>query len=319
MQVYSGSPSYVMSAFGRTNREIICERNQQPDIVQTLHLISGDTIQKKIVKWKPDASLPDEQLVERIFLTSLTRAPEAEERTRVLAAGQVRSNGGFSGSAVGDSELEGVSLQSLMTLYFLALLMAAASAGPPKGSVLAAGGGNLGPEVLNRFINLAGGPDAPIVFIPTALDPQPPNLAEANVLRKAGARNLTVLHTTDRGVADLDVRGAVAEGSWRLVRRWTPVAAGGRLLEDAHAAGAPCGAGPRRRDRRQFGWRHHPRLVPGARRALGNQIMMAHGVRAGLRIPARRCHRPAPAEKKARERSDWSYPGASGAARNRHR
>jgi hypothetical protein len=64
-----------MSAFGRLNREIICERNQQPDIVQTLHLISGDTIQKKIVKWKPDPSLSDKQMVDRIFLSSLTRRP----------------------------------------------------------------------------------------------------------------------------------------------------------------------------------------------------------------------------------------------------
>src|SRR5215475_11440524 len=74
--------------------------------------------------------------------------------------------------------------------------------GPPKGSVLAAGGGKLGPEVLNKFIDLAGGPDAAIVFIPTALDPQPANLAETNILRKAGAKNLTILHTTDRKVAD---------------------------------------------------------------------------------------------------------------------
>src|SRR5205823_4399896 len=86
MQVYSGSPSYVMSAFGRTNREIICERNQQPDIVQTLHLISGDTIQKKLVKWKPDSSLSNDQMVDRIFLSSLTRLPSAEERTRVIEA-----------------------------------------------------------------------------------------------------------------------------------------------------------------------------------------------------------------------------------------
>ena len=86
MQVYSGSASYVMSAFGRTNREIICERNQQPDVVQTLHLIGGDTIQKKIVKWKPDASVPDEQMIDRIFISALTRAPGVEERTRVLAA-----------------------------------------------------------------------------------------------------------------------------------------------------------------------------------------------------------------------------------------
>jgi hypothetical protein len=95
MQVYSGSPSYVMSAFGRLNREIICERNQQPDIVQTLHLISGDTIQKKIVKWKPDASLSDEQMVDRIFLSSLTRPPGADERARVIEAAKTDRTAAF--------------------------------------------------------------------------------------------------------------------------------------------------------------------------------------------------------------------------------
>ena len=65
---------------------------------------------------------------------------------------------------------------------FILLLTAASIAhagnavGPPKGSVLAAGGGKLGPEVLNKFIDLAGGPDAPIVFIPTASPPGEPIL-----------------------------------------------------------------------------------------------------------------------------------------------
>jgi hypothetical protein len=85
MQVYAaGSPSYMLGAFGRLNRDVICERNQQPDIVQTLHLISGDTIQKKLVKWKPDPSLSDEQMVDRIFLSSLTRQPTPEEKARAL-------------------------------------------------------------------------------------------------------------------------------------------------------------------------------------------------------------------------------------------
>jgi hypothetical protein len=87
MQVYgAGSPSYMLGAFGRLNRDVICERNQQPDIVQTLHLISGDTIQKKLVKWKPDPSLTPEQMVDRIFLSSLTRLPSTEEKARVIEA-----------------------------------------------------------------------------------------------------------------------------------------------------------------------------------------------------------------------------------------
>src|SRR6476659_4894671 len=87
-------------------------------------------------------------------------------------------------------------------LISASIAFAGAAAGPTRGVVLAAGGGNLGPEVLNRFIHLAGGPEAPIVFIPTALEPQPPNLVEVNILRKAGVKNLTILHTTDRKVAD---------------------------------------------------------------------------------------------------------------------
>src|ERR1700737_3133246 len=76
--------------------------------------------------------------------------------------------------------------------------------GPAKGSLVVVGGGDLGPDILNKFIQLAGGPDAPIVFVPTAngLDKQPAALAEANVLRKAGAKNVTILHTTDRKIAD---------------------------------------------------------------------------------------------------------------------
>jgi hypothetical protein len=67
----AGSPSYMRGAFGRLNRDVICERNQQPDIVQTLHLISADTIQKKLVKWKADPSLTGEQMVDRIFCRRL--------------------------------------------------------------------------------------------------------------------------------------------------------------------------------------------------------------------------------------------------------
>src|SRR6185436_9836844 len=85
MQVYVGTPNYMLSTFGRLNREIICERDQQPDIVQTLHLISGDTIQKKLVTWKPDPVLNDEGQLNRIFLTSLARYPADAERERILA------------------------------------------------------------------------------------------------------------------------------------------------------------------------------------------------------------------------------------------
>ena len=85
MQVYSGSPSYMLSAFGRLPRDTICERDHQPDIAQTLHLISGDTIHKKLAQWKPDPALDEESQLNRLFLTSLARYPRPAERARLLA------------------------------------------------------------------------------------------------------------------------------------------------------------------------------------------------------------------------------------------
>src|SRR6202022_1776550 len=70
---------------------------------------------------------------------------------------------------------------------------------------------------------------APIVFVPSAnvLDPEPAKRAESNVLVKAGAKNVTILHTTDRKVADskkffaplLKARGVFFGGGrqWHLV------------------------------------------------------------------------------------------------------
>src|ERR1700745_2541420 len=46
--------------------------------------------------------------------------------------------------------------------------------GPPKGSLVIQGGGEITPEVWDRFVSLAGGPEANFVFIPTAEDPIDP-------------------------------------------------------------------------------------------------------------------------------------------------
>lgn len=73
----------------------------------------------------------------------------------------------------------------------------------PRGSLLLAGGGMLPTEVMQRFIDLAGGVDAPIVYVATAHpDPIPANPMELRMLRRLGAKNITVLHTRDRKQAD---------------------------------------------------------------------------------------------------------------------
>lgn len=73
----------------------------------------------------------------------------------------------------------------------------------PHGALMIGGGGGLSPAILKRFIDLAGGPDSPIVMVPTAMeDPIRPDPGEAILLRRAGAKNVKVLHTRDRAEAD---------------------------------------------------------------------------------------------------------------------
>ncbi|HVX38230.1 MAG TPA: Type 1 glutamine amidotransferase-like domain-containing protein [Gemmatimonadaceae bacterium] len=78
--------------------------------------------------------------------------------------------------------------------------------GPERGTVIVVGGGAMGPEITDRFIQAAGGPNALIVDIPTAggAATYDQNAPGAKGLRRAGARNVVVLHTTDRKVADTD-------------------------------------------------------------------------------------------------------------------
>jgi cyanophycinase len=75
--------------------------------------------------------------------------------------------------------------------------------GPDKGSLIIVGGGKLGPEIISRFIELAGGPQANFVVIPTAggdqVNVDQENQRFANVF---GVKNFVVLHTRDRNQAN---------------------------------------------------------------------------------------------------------------------
>jgi len=76
--------------------------------------------------------------------------------------------------------------------------------GPENGSLVIVGGALSSPEIYRRFLELAGGPDAHIVMIPTAggAEEYDQYYQGLNRFREHGARNMTVLHTTDRSVAD---------------------------------------------------------------------------------------------------------------------
>ena len=80
------------------------------------------------------------------------------------------------------------------------------SAGPSSGALMIVGGGALPDEILDRFIELAGGKDAPLVYIPTAnsdIDEQG-RQSRKRLLTDRGALNVSVVHTTDPQVADSD-------------------------------------------------------------------------------------------------------------------
>jgi len=100
--------------------------------------------------------------------------------------------------------------------------------GPEKGALVIVGGAMQDSEILERFIQLAGGLDAPVVIIPTAgggqeYDRYWPGTRQ---FKRAGLVNLTVLHTTDREEADSEefvkplqeARGVFFTGGrqWRL-------------------------------------------------------------------------------------------------------
>lgn len=89
--------------------------------------------------------------------------------------------------------------------------------GPANGSVMVVGGGAQGPETFATFIELAGGPDALIVDVPTAGGDSIDLKTAGRLLREAGARNVVVYHTTSKAVADADSfvnKIANARGIW---------------------------------------------------------------------------------------------------------
>ena len=87
-------------------------------------------------------------------------------------------------------------------LALVAPVLFAASIGPSRGSLVIVGGGQLTPDIIQRFIDLAGGKDSPMVFVPTAEDAEPRMTAANTFLAKAGVKNVVILHTRDRKVAD---------------------------------------------------------------------------------------------------------------------
>lgn len=121
---------------------------------------------------------------------------------------------------------------SIATAFVAAIVLACSASaqevGPENGTLIVAGGALTDPEVFRQFVELAGGPSAPIVIIPTAGggDSYDQYFGGRRRFEEAGARDITILHTYDPEVADtdefvaplLDARGVWFTGGrqWRL-------------------------------------------------------------------------------------------------------
>jgi cyanophycinase len=168
------------------------------------------------------------------------------------------------------------------------LLMLAASAfaetvGPSHGALVIVGGGKVGPEIVEKFIELAGGRDMPMVFIPTAEDGTPKITAATTFLYKAGVKHVTILHTRDRKEADteafvaplLAAHAVWFEGGrqWRLVDSYLNTRVEKELKRLLARGGVIGGSSAGATIQGSY-------LVRGARE--GNTVMMAPGYEQGL-------------------------------------
>tara|TARA_B100001123_G_scaffold249600_1_gene278654 strand:- start:8468 stop:9439 length:972 start_codon:yes stop_codon:yes gene_type:complete len=100
------------------------------------------------------------------------------------------------------------SILSLLLLCTLPAIVSGQVLGPEHGTLVISGGGETTSHIIDRFIELAGGPNAPIVVVPTSgrNDEDYHNFCPClRRFREAGATNLSVMHTRDREVANTDV------------------------------------------------------------------------------------------------------------------
>lgn len=118
-----------------------------------------------------------------------------------------------------------------------------ATIGPERGTLFIAGGGVLDPQLIARFVRIAGGDDARLVVIPTAAngDSFPSTWAGLQMFRDVGVHDITVLHTRSRDTADSEefteplrrATGVWISGGrqWRLADSYLDT----RTLNEIHA------------------------------------------------------------------------------------
>jgi cyanophycinase len=177
----------------------------------------------------------------------------------------------------------GVATTLVISLFLLPIILMAQKIGPKKGALVIVGGGEIPASISDKFIELAGGREANFVLVPTALD-------DAGLSRRApedtslfGLKNVTVLHTRDRKVADSKEFVAAlqkADGvwfgggrQWRLVDSYLNTQFQKELINLLKRGGVIGGTSAGATIQGSY-------LVRGARE--GNTVMMAKGYEEGF-------------------------------------
>jgi cyanophycinase len=153
-----------------------------------------------------------------------------------------------------------------------------------KGTLVIVGGGGAGPEIWKKFIEASGGPDALIVFVPTANeDPLPKVAPEERSLKQYGATNVKRLHTRSPKEANdpefseiLTKAGGVwfsGGRQWHFVDSYAGTLTEKRFHEVLARGGAIGGSSAGASIQSEYMPRGHP---------LGNTVVSAEGYEHGL-------------------------------------
>jgi cyanophycinase len=157
--------------------------------------------------------------------------------------------------------------------------------GPARGTLMVVGGGTIGPDIMRKFVEAAGGSNARIVVIPTAgeQDTFPRDWSGLRPFRAAGARSVIVLHTRDASLADTEafvrpIREATGVWfpggrQWRLVDAYLNTRTLAELNAVLERGGVIGGTSAGASIQASY-------MVRGARE--GNTIMMAPGYEQGF-------------------------------------
>jgi cyanophycinase len=153
----------------------------------------------------------------------------------------------------------------------------------PKGTLIIGGGGGMPIEGWKQFIERAGGPDALLVVVPTAMDDPTVEPGEAKALKRYGAKNVKILHTTSRKEADTEAFAAPLRKAggvwftggrqWRFVDAYEGTLTEKLFHEVLSRGGVIGGSSAGASIQTEYMPRGHP---------LGNLVMMAEGYERGF-------------------------------------